>query len=352
MRAILIERQAPKGPVSPNIRCVEDWPEPGAPGRGEVLLRSEFTALNRMDLWVGMGIPGVELAYPHISGCDAVARVDGVGEGVDAAWRGRRVVVNAAVEQAPRLSPDEPPPSASAPDYQLIGEHTHGTHRELFLAPVTQIADIGEVDGPKAAAFGLTALTAYGMMVGKGRLRPGQSVLITGIGGGVATAALGLARHHGCRIAVSSRHRAKLEKAVALGAECTILDAGQDWSGEIREWTHKRGVDMVVDTVGQAIHLPCVKSLARGGAFVTAGATSGSRATTDLARLFWNQLRILGSTMGSRAEFLEVVSLLRCGAVEPVIDSVRSWEQAKDAWERFEAAEQMGKLVLSWEDGL
>jgi NADPH:quinone reductase-like Zn-dependent oxidoreductase len=188
------------------------------------------------------------------------------------------------------------------------------------------------------------------MMVGKGRLRPGQSVLITGIGGGVATAALGLARHFGCRTAVTSRHRRKLERAVELGADCAVLDEGQDWSAEIRAWSQRRGVDMVVDTVGQAVHLACVKSLARGGAFVSAGATSGPRATTDLARLFWNQLRLLGSTMGSRAEFLEVVSLLRSGALEPVIDSVRSWDQAPSAWERLEAAEQMGKLVLRWED--
>ena len=348
MRAIWIERQSPQGPVHPQVRCVDDCAEPGGPGPGEVLLETEFTALNHMDLWVGRGIPGIDIQYPHVGGVDAVARVLECGSGVDASWRGQRILFNAAVAQAPPVVPYVPPTDSRLPEYHLIGEHSWGTHRARFLAPVSQVAAIGDHDGASACAFGLTALTAYGMMCTKGQLRPGQSVLITGIGGGVATAALALARHLGCPTAVTSRVPHKLEAARALGAQCLILDQGQDWSAEVRSWTSKRGVDMAVDTVDKATHLCCIKSLTRGGAYVCAGATSGPAATTDLARLFWHQLRILGSTMGSRAEFLEVVALLLAGRVSPVIDSVRPWTEAADAWRRLEAGEQMGKLVLDW----
>ena len=348
MRAVLIRRAAPEGPVTPQVECVDDWPEPAEPGPGEAMLRTEFSALNRMDIWVGRGIPGVDIQYPHISGCDVAAVVESVGAGVDEAWRGRRVSLNAATVLPPRSHPDDPSAATMAPAYELIGEHTHGTHRERFVVPVSQLADIGDVDGAQAAAFGLTALTAYGMMIGKGRLRPGQTVLVTGIGGGVATSALALARHYGCPTIVTSRHRKKLERASELGAEHGILDEGQDWSKEVRALTNKRGVDMVVDTIGRTVHMACIKSLARGGAFVCAGATSGPRAETDLARLFWNQLRLLGSTMGSMDDFREIVALLRQGKVEAVIDSVARWDEASDAWARLESEQQMGKIVLRW----
>jgi len=348
MRAVLIERRAVDAPVHEQIRCVDDWPEPAPPGPGEVLLEVEFTALNHMDLWTARGIPGVDITYPHISGVDACARVARLGAGVDPSWSGQRVVLNAAVEQPGSPRAFAPPDSSVPPVYHLIGEHMPGMHRERFTVPVSQLAAIGDHDGAESCAFGLTALTAYSMMFSKGRLRPGQSVLITGIGGGVATAALALAVHHGCPAIVTSRHEHKLERALRLGAAHAIHDRGEDWSGELRRLTGKRGVDMAVDTVGRAAHLYCVKSLARGGAYVCAGATSGAAAETDLARLFWNQLRLLGSTMGSRAEFLEVVALLRGGRVRPVIDSVRPWREARAAWQRLEAGEQMGKLILDW----
>jgi NADPH:quinone reductase-like Zn-dependent oxidoreductase len=348
MRAVLVERRAPQGPVAANVRAVDDWPDVPSPGSGEVIVRTEVSALNHMDLWVGRGIPGVDLSYPHVSGIDACGIVEEVGEGVDVAWDGQRVLLNAAVARAEVEDPDEPPRSSLAPGYVLIGEHRQGTHAERFVAPVANLAAVGDADPAKAAAAGATLLTAYSMMLGKGRLCPGQSVLITGIGGGVSTAALALARWLGCSIAVTSRHEWKLERARDLGAQLTILDTGEDWSREVRTWTRKRGVDMVVDTIGAAVHLACMKSLARGGALVLAGATSGAAPPTDLARVFWNQLRILGSTMGTHREFHEVVSLFRAGAVEPLVDSLYPWSQAATAWARLEAGEQMGKLLLDW----
>lgn len=347
MKAIIIERQG--SPVTPNISVTESWPELGAPGAGEAVIRTECSALNHMDLWVGMGIPGIDMTYPRVSGCDACGIVEAVGAGVDASWIGKRVMVNAKYEKPFPARPGDPPASTLLPDYELIGEHINGMHRERFSAPVTNLALVGQnADPAAAAAFGLVSLTAYSMMCSKGQLRPGQSVLITGIGGGVATAALAIAKWMGCPVAVTSRHQWKLDRAKALGADCLILDKGEDWSREVRAWTNKRGVDMAVDSTGKPTHLACIKSLARGGAYVTPGNTGGPQATTDLARIFWNQLRVLGSTMGSNAEFNELGALFRAGHLKPVVDSVIPWRDGRKAWERLEAADQFGKVVIDW----
>ncbi|MCC6660282.1 MAG: zinc-binding dehydrogenase [Phycisphaerales bacterium] len=346
MRAVVVTKQG--RPVAPNITHVADWPEPGVPGPGQALVRALATALNQMDLWVGRGVPGLDLTYPRVSGCDACGTVEEVGPGVDPAWVGRRVIVNAAVRQPDRSHPDDPPASTLAPAYQLIGEHHNGMLAERFLAPAANLAPVGDADAAEAAAFGLCALTAYSMMVTKGNLRPGQAVLITGIGGGVATAALSIAKHLACPVAVTSRHQWKLDRAKSLGADFTILDTGQDWSRDVRGWTNRRGIDMAVDSSGKATHLNSIKSLARGGAYVCPGATSGPDATTDLARLFWNQLRVLGSTMGSSDEFREVTALFRAGRLRPVVDRAFPAAGAAQAYERLEAGEQFGKIVVTW----
>lgn len=347
MRAVTIARRG--DPVTPNIDIVTDWPEVRELLAGEVLIETEASALNHMDLWVGMGIPGLDLEYPRISGCDACGIVEAVGPGVDPKWVGERVIVNAALAQPVMDAPGSPPNSSLAPDYQLIGEHTHGMHCERFAAPVSQLAVVGEdADPQEAAAFGLTFLTAYSMMVSKGRLRPGQAVLITGIGGGVALAALAIAKWMACPVVVTSRHTSKLERARALGADFVVLDEGQDWSKEVRGWMSKRGVDMAVDSIGKPTHLNCIKSLARGGAFVTPGNTGGPKVETDQARLFWNQLRILGSTMGTTDELRELAALFRCGKLAPVIDSVHNADNARAAWARLEAQDQFGKVVIDW----
>jgi NADPH:quinone reductase-like Zn-dependent oxidoreductase len=346
MRAVVIQRQGT--PVAANVAFVKDWPDPAPPGPGQVLIKTIASAFNHMDLWVGRGIGGLTLTYPRISGCDACGTVESVGEGVDKAWLGRRVIVNAATRVAPRSHPDDPPASTLAPAYELIGEHTNGMFCERFLAPAANLAAVDNANPQEAAAFGLCALTAYSMMLTKGQLRPGQTVLITGIGGGVATSALALAKHWGCRTAVTSRHQWKLDKAKDLGADFLVLDKGQDWSKEVRAWTNKRGTDLAVDSVGKAAHLNCIKSLARGGAFLTPGATTGADAITDLTRVFWNQLRILGSTMGSNEEFSEVAALFRCGKLRPAIDKVFPAEEGPEAYARLEAGEQFGKIVLNW----
>lgn len=347
MRAIVISKQG--SPVSTNIRFASDWPEPPSPAKGEVRIRTLASAFNQMDLWVGRGVPGLSLEYPRVSGCDACGMVESVGEGVDPAWLGKRVIVNAALRIPQRVAPSDPPASTLAPEYQLIGEHHNGMHAEKFNAPAANLAVVGDgADPAEAAAFGLCALTAWSMMVTKGQIRCGQSVLITGIGGGVATSALAIAKHFGCVAIVTSRHQSKLDKARALGADGYVLDKGQDWSRDVRTLTNKRGVDVAVDSSGKATHLSAIKSLARGGTYLTPGCTSGPDAVTDLARIFWNQLRLLGSTMGSNEEFQEVTSLFRAGKIKPVVDQVFDAADAVRAYQRLEAAEQFGKLVLKW----
>lgn len=344
MKAATIARQG--SPVAQNIRVVADWPEP-APARGEVVVKTLASALNHLDLWVGRGLPGLDLAYPRVSGSDGAGVVESVGEGVDPDWVGRRVVLNAAVPVAEHVTAASRP---GASDIRMIGEHVNGCLAEKFVAPAANLLDIGDADPVHAAAFALTHLTAWRMMWSRARIQPGQTVLITGIGGGVALAALGIARHFGCPTIVTSRHQWKLDKARELGATHGVLDPGNgfDFSKPVRSLTNKRGVELCVDSTGKASHLACIKSLARGGTYVTCGASTGPDATTDLGRVFWNQLSILGSTMGDMAEFRQVTDLFLAGSLKPVIDKVFPADEAANAYARLEAADQFGKIVVTW----
>jgi NADPH:quinone reductase-like Zn-dependent oxidoreductase len=258
---------------------------------------------------------------------------------------GQRVILNAAVMRAETPRPGVAP---SGEDIWMIGEHEPGTHAEHFVAPATNVLAIGDADPVHAAAFGLTHLTAWRMLVTRARLQAGMTVLIPGIGGGVALAALGIARHFGCTTVVTSRHPAKLERAKALGADHCVLDAGADWSREVRKATGGRGVDIVAESVGKAVHMACIKSMARGGTLVTCGCTTGPDGTTDLARIFWNQLSIVGSTMGTMDEFRSVVALMRSGALKATVDEVAAPTDPQAAYARLEAGEQFGKIVFRW----
>lgn len=342
MKAVTIARQG--SPVAPNIEVASDIVDP-SPGRGEVLVRTEASALNHLDLWVGRGLPGLKTSFPFVGGSDGCGVVESVGEGVDASWVGHRVVLNAARWVRDPLLPGVLPADGAL---TMIGEHEPGTHRALFVAPVQNIVDVGETDPVEAAAFGLSHLTAWGMLVTRAGLRPGQWVLITGIGGGVALAALNIAKWMGCPVVVTSRHQWKLDRAMELGADHGVLDEGEDWSRTVRGITGKRGVDVCADSIGTAVHASCIKSLARRGTFVTCGSTTQGDAVTDLTRIFWNELSVLGSSMGDMPEFRSVLALLMQGAMVPMIDSIWDVDEATSAWERLESGEQFGKIVLRW----
>jgi NADPH:quinone reductase-like Zn-dependent oxidoreductase len=324
------------------IRLVDDWPEP-APGTGQVRVRTEASALNHVDLWIGRRA-GLEV--PHISGSDGCGIVDAVGEDVDDAWVGKRVIFNAALPAAdpatPGTRPDRPP------EIGLIGSATPGSMAEKFVAPVANILDVGDADPVDGAAFSLTFLTAWRMISSRARLRPDQTVLLTGIGGGVALAALKIVRHIGCEVIVTSRHQWKLDRAAQLGASHGILDQKQDWSEEVRTLTGGRGVDLCVDSVGKVLHTKCVRSLAQGGTLTICGTTTGGDPETMLGDIFWKQLSVLGSSMGSMDEFREVTALFRAGRLEPVIDKVFASSEAPQAYARLQASEQFGKVVIRW----
>ncbi len=343
MRAVVIARQGSL--VAPNIRCVENVPKP-KPGPGEVLVRTEASALNHLDLFVGRGLPGLDLTWPWIGGSDGCGVVESVGEGVVPAWVGRRVLLNAAVRMPEVARPESA--AVAVLDMRMVGEHMPGTHAEYFVSPAANVLDVGEADPAEAAAFALVHLTAWRMLVTRAGMKPGQTVLITGIGGGVALALLGICRHFGCSTIVTSRHEWKLDRALELGADHGVLDGGEDWSRQVRGLTGKRGVDICADSVGKALHAQCIKSLTRGGVFVTCGATTGADAMTDLARLFWNQLTLAGSTMGNMDEFRQVVALNLRGALRPVIDSAHPAADAAKAFNRLESGEQFGKVVIRW----
>lgn len=342
MKAIVVTKRG--SPVAPNVSLATDWPKP-VPSAGEVLVRTEASALNSLDIWVGRGLPGVDTVYPFCGGSDGVGKVEAVGAAIDPAWLGRRVLLNAAVVRTPSPIPGGAP---AGEDISMIGEHTQGTHAEWFVAPAENLLDVGEADPIEAAAFGLTHLTAWRMLVTRAHLRAGMTVLVTGIGGGVAVALLNIARHFGCRVIVTSRHQAKLDRARELGASETILDDGTDWSRAVRAATGKRGVDIVADSVGKAVHLSGLKSLARGGVFVTCGTTSGGDAVTDLSRVFWNQLTIVGSTMGDMDEFRSVASLFASGVIRPTVDSTHSPSAASAAYAKLEGSSQFGKIIIDW----
>jgi NADPH:quinone reductase-like Zn-dependent oxidoreductase len=342
MKAIVVQQRG--NPVSPNVALVTDRPKP-QPQSGEVLVRTEASALNSLDLWVGRGLPGLETQYPFSSGSDGAGRVEEVGAGVDRAWIGRRILLNAAVIQDAPAHPDR---FASGEDIRMIGEHSPGTMGEFFCAPAKNVLDIGDTDPIQAAAFGLTHLTAWRMLMSRAQLRAGMTILVTGIGGGVAVALLNIAKHFGCTVIVTSRHQWKLDRARELGAAHGILDDGSDWSKTVRALTGKRGVDIVADSIGKAVHSQCIKSLVRGGVFVTCGATTGGEATTDLARMFWNQLTFMGSTMGDMDEFRAVTTFLRSGEMLPIVDSIQKPQFAKKAYERLESGEQFGKVLIDW----
>ncbi len=354
MNAAVITAQSTDIPA--NVRFATDWPEPGAPAPGQVLIKTLCSSLNHLDLWVAKGVPGLKLTYPRISGSDACGVVTAVGSGIAPAWVGKKVILNAAVvvdnPHAP-LSPPEP----SLPDVSMIGEHTDGVNCAAFLAPASNIQAVNDDADPiMAAAFGLTFLTAYSMLVTKAGVKPGQWVLITGIGGGVASAALQICKHLGARTIVTSRHQRKLDAASAAGADAVVLDTSStnpdpkagDWSRVVRQITGGRGVDIAIDSSGKATHLMCIKSLARAGTYATPGCTSGPDATTDLARIFWNQLRILGSTMGSNEDFASITALFNRGHLTPTIDKVFSATDAAAAYARLASGEQMGKIVIDW----
>ena len=241
--------------------------------------------------------------------------------------------------------------------YRLLGEHLPGTLAEYVAVPAANVAVIPELASPEpeiswgeAAAFSLVTLTAWRMVMTRARLQPGETVLIWGIGGGVATAALSISRLTGAHTIVTSSSDEKLAVAREMGADVTLNHREVDVAREIRKLTNKRGVDVVVENPGEATWDQSLKSLSKSGRLVTCGATTGPKVVTDVRRLFWNQYTIMGSTMGNAAEYRRIVGLLAQGKLRPRIDREFPFEQATEAFGRMAESEQMGKIVVRMSD--
>jgi NADPH:quinone reductase-like Zn-dependent oxidoreductase len=322
-----------------------DLPDP-APGPGQVRVRIRAGALNHLDLFVLRGIPGIPVALPHVMGSDGAGVVDAVGPGVTRVKPGDEVVLNPGIHCGTCefcLKGEH----SQCVTFHLLGEHIAGTFAERVVAPeINAYPKPAGLAWEEAAAFPLTFLTAWRMLVTKARVRPGESLLVVGIGGGVALAALQIAKMLGLTVWVTSGSADKLSRAKALGADFGIDPAAPDFSREIRKATGKRGVDIVLDSVGKATWKQSIASLAKGGRLLTCGATTGPDPEEDIARIFWNQLSIHGSTMGTHGEFADMLRMFRDGRLRPVIDAVFPLSQAGEALRRLEEKRQFGKIVL------
>ena len=324
-----------------------DLPVPPLRHPTDVRVRVRAAALNHLDLFVVGGLPGVTIVPPWVMGADATGDVEEIGESARGVSVGDRVVINPGIS-------DRSCDFCNAGEHSLcvrfglLGEHHPGTMAEQVVVPSANVRVIPPtVPNDVAAAFTLATLTAWRMVVTRARVRPGERVLIQGIGGGVALAALQICKALGAEVWVTSRSAAKLARARALGADESFDTGAADVAREIRARTGKRGVDVVVDSVGTATWTQSLGALARGGRLVTCGATSGPMVETDARRLFWNQWSILGSTMGNDAEFDAVVAELREGRLHPPIDRVYPLAEGRAAFARLAEAEQFGKIVIS-----
>ena len=329
----------------PDKLRLRDVPDPEA-GPGEVVLRVRACALNHLDLFVREGIPALKTPLPFWTGCDIAGDVAELGPGVEGVKVGDRVCVN------PNLTCGRCEFCIQGEDslcvrYGILGEHVPGGLAEYVKVRADNVLALpAGVTYEDAASFILTNMTAWRMVVTQGQLRAGQDVLILGVGGGVSSTAVQIAKLGGARVIVTSSSDDKLARARALGADVGINYTKEDWARRVFELTGRRGVDLVVENVGQATWKHSLRSLRKGGRLVTCGATTGPIGETDLRIVFWNQLHIIGSTMANRREFNEVMALLFAGRLRAIVDEVVPLAEGAAAQRRLAEGRQFGKIVL------
>jgi NADPH:quinone reductase-like Zn-dependent oxidoreductase len=312
------------------------------PGPGEVRIRVRATSLNHLDMWVRRGLPGGP-TFPHIGGADAAGEVDAVGAGVDAALKGTRVAVNPALGYGWYEAAGD----RGVRSLRMIGEHVNGGLAELCVVPVENAVPLADgVAFEAAAATGVAGVSAWHALFSRGGLRAGETVLVTGASGGVATLAIQMAKMASARVLAVTSGADNVRRVGELGADKVYDRLDPDFARAVWADTGKRGADLVLDSVGAAMWAFNVKSLAVRGRLVTYGASGGPLAETDLRPVFWKELSIVGATMGTPAEFRTVVRLVAEGRVRPVIHEVLPLAEARRAHEELERGDVFGKLVL------
>lgn len=316
------------------------------PGPDQVVVRTHAAALNHLDLFVREGIPTLKLTLPHILGSDGAGHVAELGSDVTDLEVGDRVVVNPGISCG-RCEYCLKGEDSECVDYKILGEHLPGTYAEKVAIPARNALKIPtDMNFESAAAAPLAFMTAWRMLVTRAKIRPGEDVLILGAGSGVSTAAIQVAKLAGCTVFVTSSSDEKLQKAKALGADVLVNYKAMPWSKAIWELTGRRGVDVIVDHVGEATFKDSVRTLRKGGRVVVSGATTGSILELDARYLYWRQLSVLGSTMANQREFEEVLKLVFMGRLKPIVDRVFPLEKARAAHEYLGRGEQFGKVVL------
>jgi len=340
MKAVVLRRHG-----GPEVLELVDLPVQ-EPGPGQVRVAVRAVALNHLDLWVRRGGPAFHLEYPHRLGSDVAGVVDLVGPGVDDVEAGTRVVVS------PGLSCGACRACLSGrdnlcPRYGILGETRSGGYCQFLTVPRQNIAPYpGELSFPEAAASILTFMTAWQMLVGKAQVRPGETVLVQGAGSGVGVAAVQIARLHGARVIATAGSDAKLERLRELGADEVINYEKQDFVEAVKTLTARRGVDVVFEHVGGETFASSIKATASGGRIVTCGATAGPKPTIDLRHIFFRQIAILGSTMGSKGDLLAVLEHVAAGRLRPIVDRVLPLAEAAEAHKLLESRAVFGKIAL------
>lgn len=321
-------------------------PEP-EPGPDEVRVRIRAAAFNHLDQWSLAGIPGVTLELPHILGSDGAGVVDRVGSDAGGLSVGDPVVINPGLWDG-TCDLCRAGKEALCRNYRILGEHTQGTVTTFAVVPRRNVHPLPErLSFPEAAAFPLVFETAWRALKTIGEVGPGDRVAIIGAGGGVPTAAVQVAKLLGGRVAVVSRSSAKAERSRALGADDFLtFDEEQPLDRVLWRWSEKKGVDVVLDSVGAPTLPRAVRSTARAGRVVVIGATAGPTVELDVRTLFWRQASIRGSTMAGASEFVEVLGHIAAGRLRPVVDSVTPYDRAVDAFRRFDVPDLFGKIVV------
>lgn len=318
----------------------------GDPGPREVLVRVRAVALNHLDLWVRRGMPNLKLVYPHRLGSDVAGEVEALGPGARGVKVGDRVVVN------PGLSCGVCERCLAGQDtlcrqYSIFGEHVPGGYAQHLIVPDTNLLPWpGELTFTSAASIPLTFLTAWQMLVEKGGVRPGHTVLVHAAGSGVSSAAIQIAKLHGARVIATVGSDAKTERARQLGADEVVNYSTHDFVAETRRLTDKRGVDLVVEHIGGTVMAKSVLAVTTGGRIVTCGATSGHVAEIDLRHIFFRQISIIGSTMGSKSALFPILGHVVAGRLRPTVDRVLPLWDAREAHRVLERREAFGKVVL------
>ncbi len=341
MRALTISAHG--GTEQLELRTDIPVPEPTP---GTVRVRIQAAALNHLDVFTLEGLPGINITPGWVMGGDGCGLIDALGDGVHSLKEGERVVINPGISDGTCEYCQRGEQSLCV-RFRLLGEHLPGTLGEYVVVPAVNVLKISDtIPSEIAAAYTLATLTAWRMVVTRANVGSGDDVLIWGIGGGVAQAAMRIAKKRGARVWVTSGSDDKLAKASELGADETLNHSQVNVGKEVRARTGKRGVSVVIDSVGKDTWDSSLVALGRDGRLVTCGGTSGPMVQTDVRRLFWNQWRIMGSTMGNLSEFRAVVDELNAGELTPVIDSVYDLESGRQAFERMTAGQQFGKIVV------